>query len=490
MLESVRILFARNNYLELMKYKKEFEELRTTSNTKRCELLAKALMLLNLILLLIDLLLYKHIWNEVPQYKYLYYSHIIILIIFLGWLTLLKAKKKYNLKIGEKVLSNSLIYIVICWCTFMGLNSTKINGQISAYIICMFCLATFLYIAPLEIILTFSVSLIIFTIGLIILLIDNTKLLYSSLINLFITIILAQIGSIMNYYSFIKDFLNKKNILESKKELEATNQKLKEYEKLRTDFFANISHELRTPLNVIYSAKQMVDVSLKQNNIVNDKIEKYLSMITQNTYRLLRLINNLIDITKIDVSSFEVKFINTDIIKTVEDIVLSIADYIESKGITLTFDTEIEEKIIACDPDKIERIVLNLLSNAVKFTEINGNILVRVFIENNIICISVKDTGIGIPDEMQALIFDRFIQVDKSTKRTHEGSGIGLSLVKSLVEMHGGNIKVKSKLGEGAEFIINLPDIKLPEKKEEISFVDVKEKHIDWVNIEFSDIYR
>ena len=124
--------------------------------------------------------------------------------------------------------------------------------------------------------------------------------------------------------------------------MEVANQRLKEYEKLRTDFFANISHELRTPLNVIYGAKQMIDVSLKENYFHNDKVNKYLKMITQNTYRLLRLINNLIDTTKIDGCSFEVKLINADIVKIVEDIALSVADYIESKGITLTFDTEVE----------------------------------------------------------------------------------------------------------------------------------------------------
>jgi two-component system, OmpR family, phosphate regulon sensor histidine kinase PhoR len=487
--ESIRVLLTKNANPELKNYQEEFEKLRTVSNNKRCELLTKALLFLNLVLLIVDLLVYKPMWAKMPPYLYLYYSHLTVLFIFSIWLVLLKAKQRYNWNIGEKTFNNSLLYLVIGWCTFMGLNSTEINGQISAYIVCILCIAAFFYLKPIEVLFTYCISLVTFAIGLV-LLIDSKQLLYSNLVNVFITIILAQIGSIMNYSYFAKDFLNKKSIMQSKLELEVTNQKLKEYENLRTDFLANISHELRTPLNVIYSAKQMVDVSLKENNFDIYKINKYLKMIAQNTYRLLRLINNLIDITKIDACGFEVKPINTDIVKIVEDITLSVADYIESKGITLTFDTEVEEQVIVCDPDKIERVILNLLSNAVKFTELNGDILVNVFIEESNVCISVKDTGIGIPEDMQNLIFDRFIQVDKSIKRTHEGSGIGLALVKSLVEMHGGKVSVKSKLGEGSEFIITLPVIKLTEVEEEVTLIDYRERHIERINIEFSDIYR
>ena len=184
---------------------------------------------------------------------------------------------------------------------------------------------------------------------------------------------------------------------------------------------------------------------------------KYIKMMKQNCYRLLRLINNLIDITKIDTGYFHINEINYNIISLIENITLSVADYIENKGMSLIFDTDVEEKIIACDPEKIERIILNLLSNAVKFTPCGGNIIVNI--EDNIdnICIRVKDTGRGIPAEKLDSIFERFVQVDKSLARDHEGSGIGLSLVKALVELHGGTISVKSKEGNGTEFIIYIP---------------------------------
>ncbi|MPM79767.1 Sensor protein kinase WalK [bioreactor metagenome] len=219
---------------------------------------------------------------------------------------------------------------------------------------------------------------------------------------------------------------------------------------------------------------------------------KYIKMMKQNCYRLLRLINNLIDITKIDNDYFNIDESNHDIINLIENITLSVADYIENKGISITFDTDVEEKVIAYDPEKIERIMLNLLSNAVKFTPKDGNILVKIEDNTSDICIRVKDTGRGIPDNKLNSIFERFVQVDKSLTRNHEGSGIGLSLVKSLVELHGGRISVTSKEGQGTEFIIHIP-CKLVESQDYVKkdFDDpIYKDCIEKINIEFSDIYN
>ncbi|MDF2879427.1 MAG: sensor signal transduction histidine kinase, partial [Clostridia bacterium] len=155
------------------------------------------------------------------------------------------------------------------------------------------------------------------------------------------------------------------------------------------------------------------------------------------------------------------------------------------------FDTDIEEKIVACDSDKIERIILNLLSNAIKFTKSGGKIEVTLADADDTIKISIKDTGIGIPKEKQNFIFERFIQIDKSLSRNREGSGIGLSLVKSLVELHNGNISVNSVHGQGSEFIIVLPAFVLPQAEVSLDFPSAPiESKIDRINIEFSDIYN
>jgi two-component system phosphate regulon sensor histidine kinase PhoR len=279
-------------------------------------------------------------------------------------------------------------------------------------------------------------------------------------------------------------------MFKNKVELEISNLKLKEYEKLRTDFFSNISHELRTPINVIYSAEQIIGRKLKEQESDVPNINKYLKMIKQNSFRLIRLINNLIDISKIDATIFEIKPINCDIVRIVEDITMSVVDYVENRDISLIFDTYIEEKVIACDPDKIERVILNLLSNAIKFTRESGQIVVKIYINDDNVCISVKDTGIGISEEMKALIFERFIQVDKSISRNREGSGIGLSLVKSLVDLHSGSIAINSIVGQGSEFVVSLPDIVTDSEYEESYFISLNDQRVERINIEFSDIYE
>lgn len=263
-------------------------------------------------------------------------------------------------------------------------------------------------------------------------------------------------------------------------------------ETLKTEFFSNLSHELRTPLNVILSTLQLLDIYVKNNNVYNkeNKFKKYNNIMKQNCYRQLRLVNNMIDITKLDAGFFELNLQNCNIINVVENVTLSVSEYIKNKSIDLIFDTDTEECTIACDPDKIERIMLNLLSNSIKFTKQGGSVAVNIYDKKEKIIISIKDTGIGIPTDKLDIIFDRFRQVDKSLARNQEDSGIGLSIVKSLVELHGGKISVSSEYSIGTEFIIELPVIALTE---EISVCRVAEaeiqERIDRINIEFSDIY-
>lgn len=211
-------------------------------------------------------------------------------------------------------------------------------------------------------------------------------------------------------------------------------------------------------------------------------------MMKQNSYRLIRIINNVINITKIDSGFINMSKHNIDIVKTVEDITLSVASFVESKQIELIFDTDVEEKIIACDPNKIETIMFNLLSNATKFTDTGGKITVNMFDKEEYIIISVKDTGIGILEEDKGKIFGRFLQVDDTSHRNSEGSGIGLSLVKSFIDMHGGKITIESTYGEGSNFIIKLPIITIDETKVKKEYSN-NPNYVDKMDIEFSDIY-
>ncbi len=267
-----------------------------------------------------------------------------------------------------------------------------------------------------------------------------------------------------------------------------------EYDRIKTEFFANMSHEIRTPLNLILSALQLMSMNIKGKETIEDagKLTRYTDIMKQNCYRLLRLVNNLIEITKLDSGYLEPNFKNENIVSLVEDIVLSVAHYVEDKSLNLSFDTNEEEMIMACDADMLERIILNLLSNSIKYTEPGDHIDVIMDVQSEKVKIHVKDSGKGIPEDKQEIVFERFTQVDKLLTRTSEGSGIGLSLVKGLVEVQGGIVYLNSKYGDGSEFIIELPVKKLEYGEnsfEEVAASQAQER-VERINIEFSDIYE
>ena len=285
-----------------------------------------------------------------------------------------------------------------------------------------------------------------------------------------------------------RDITEEKRLEVEKKLIEEALQ----VESIKNEFFANISHEFKTPLNIILASLQVIRQNLNNNNIIiaNDfNFNKYTASIKQNSYRLLRLANNLIDITKIDTGHYEIHKKNCNIISIIEDITLSVTQYVNDKNIELLFDTSVEELIICCDPDKIERIMLNLLSNAIKYTDPNGCINVNIDTTDTNVIISVKDTGIGISKENQSIIFERFMQVDDILTRKCEGSGIGLSLVKSLVEMHGGKIAVYSVEDVGSEFTFTLPKTVIPNSTIIYKLDDYSHSKVEKCIIEFSDIH-
>lgn len=274
-------------------------------------------------------------------------------------------------------------------------------------------------------------------------------------------------------------------------------QKALELETAKNEFLANMSHELKTPLNIIYTVMQLMEGDLEtlQSQLPVDfkrgDIMKHKQMMKQNIYRLLRLIDNIVDISKIGAGYYPLNLQNCNIVAVVEEITLSVADYIKDKHLELIFDTEEEEIETACDVEKIERMMLNLLSNAVKYSKESGHILVMMKRKEGQVIIEVKDDGIGIPKEKQQQIFERFVQVDQTFTRKCEGSGIGLSLVKSLVEMQHGTIGVVSKLGEGSTFTVKLPIKWVVEEKTSKVARNMCTIHsrVEKCNIEFSDIY-
>ncbi|NFH92071.1 PAS domain S-box protein [Clostridium botulinum] len=282
-----------------------------------------------------------------------------------------------------------------------------------------------------------------------------------------------------------KDITEQKKLQQQKKELEEAIM----IENFKNKFLANISHEFKTPLNVILATVQLIDKN--SNDLKNDEIDiiKYIDGIKRNSYRLLRLINNLIDITKIDSGHYNLQLQNYNVVEIIEDIVMAVREYIKENTRDIIFDTSEEEIITALDENKIETIILNLLSNAIKYTNDDGIIEVSIKYskDRKNILISIKDNGIGIDSKEINNIFQRFKYSNNILNRRCEGTGIGLSLVKSLVEMHGGKIIAKNNPIKGTEFIFSIP-VKLIQG-DTTNNNKILESSIEKCNIEFSDIY-
>ena len=229
-------------------------------------------------------------------------------------------------------------------------------------------------------------------------------------------------------------------------------------EKFKNDYFVNLSHELRTPINIILSALQLLNSLEKSDRATKEKNLHYMEIIQKSSNNLLNIINDIIDSSKIESGTYKIdKQESVDIVYLVEETALNMSDYINSKGIDLIIDPEVEELSICCDSKEIARCVVNLIGNAVKFTEEGGKIKVLIKEDNENVSISVEDNGLGISKDDQEFIFKRFQQGRNVNSTQVSSSGIGLTLVKYIVELHGGHVELESELNKGSKFTIVLP---------------------------------
>ena len=265
-------------------------------------------------------------------------------------------------------------------------------------------------------------------------------------------------------------FWNHMKILKAlvKKQTQEINEKMKENqmlyeksiksEKFKNDYFVNLSHELRTPINVILSTVQLINSLNKDKDVSRKRLNYYMEIVQKSSNSLLKIINDIIDSSKIEAGSYKInKEDNVDIVYLVEETALTMRNYIKERGIELIIDPEIEEKYISCDPNEIERCIVNIIGNAIKFTPEGGRIEVFIEDNDNSVSISIKDTGIGISEEDQKFIFNRFEQGRNGNCTKVSSSGIGLTLVKYIVKLHNGSIELESKLEEGTKVTIKLP---------------------------------
>lgn len=233
-------------------------------------------------------------------------------------------------------------------------------------------------------------------------------------------------------------------------------KRLRELDTMKTKFFTNVSHEFRTPLSLIMSPLENLS-----EQVYTPEHRKNIDIIQRNTRRLLNLVNQFLDFRKMEVHGVRFHPSEGDIIQVVRDTVYSFRDLSEKKNIKLTFESNVLAQEAIFDHDKLEKALYNLLSNAFKFTVRNGAVAVKVNVndlsENRIIEIIVKDSGIGIPPEKHELIFERFFQHELPRSIVNQGSGIGLSLAKAFIRIHGGTIRVESEVGKGSSFVVTLP---------------------------------
>jgi signal transduction histidine kinase/DNA-binding response OmpR family regulator/ligand-binding sensor domain-containing protein len=240
-------------------------------------------------------------------------------------------------------------------------------------------------------------------------------------------------------------------------------EKLHEVDEMKSRFFANISHEFRTPLTLILGPAKDVLEKTKES-----ETKQNVGLIRRNAVRLLGLVNQLLDLSKLEAGRMKLETREENIIPLLKGLVLSFTSLAERKKITLKLNSSEEIINVYLDRDKIEKIINNLLSNAFKFTPDGGTIQVTVEKLTNEVTIKISDSGMGIPKENLDKIFDRFYQVNGSQTREQEGTGIGLALTKELVELHKGKIEVESEEGKGTTFIVRIPLGKDHLKPEEI----------------------
>ena len=276
------------------------------------------------------------------------------------------------------------------------------------------------------------------------------------------------------------------------KRMEEKNEELKKTIEMKDEMLMLITHEMKTPLSIISSSVQAVEVICK--NELSDKVRKYLNKIRQNSYRQLKLVNNILDNTRVTSGLFRVNKTNIDIVELTKTIIETITVYADHKKIKIFFFSEVEKLILTIDMDIYERILLNLLSNAVKFTpegnSIEVNIIPLSLKGRRQISIQVRDNGVGIPSDQKDLIFERFGRVNRHVSRHSEGTGIGLYLVKTLVSLLDGNIKVDSEEGKGSTFTLFFPLSKSNGGQTESADFEISgDRLLNATNIEFSDVY-
>ncbi|WP_420886699.1 ATP-binding protein [Candidatus Kuenenia stuttgartensis] len=257
--------------------------------------------------------------------------------------------------------------------------------------------------------------------------------------------------------------LLEKKVQEKTSDLQKTNIALEKAYRLKSEFLATMSHELRTPLNAIIGFAEVLKDGLV--GPINDEQREYVDDIYSSGKHLLNMINNVLDISKIEAGKLELKYEEICVKETIDDVLNTVSGIANKKNITIKNTIQSDIPTFVVDQLKLKQILFNLLSNAIKFTPKNGNVCIDTTLKDLYVQFAIADTGIGIKQEDIEKIFEAFSQVDSSLARNYEGAGLSLALTKRLVELHGGEIWVESFYGKGSTFTFILP-LRPPNQKE------------------------
>jgi signal transduction histidine kinase len=265
--------------------------------------------------------------------------------------------------------------------------------------------------------------------------------------------IIVVVGTYFQYRARYREFTLRFELDASRKLLEENNQKLVELDQVKSRFFANISHELRTPLTLLLAPLE----TLLHRYQLDQETKGILFTMHANGMRLLKLINDLLDLVRLESGRMEVKREPLELREFVHGLASATRQVADDKRLQFHTQVEPELKTLLADRDKLEKVLLNLIFNALKFTPAGGRVELRGERKEQFLVLSVSDTGMGIAEKNLPHVFDRFWQADDSSKRKYQGVGIGLALVKELVEIQGGDVSVVSQEGKGTTFTVRLP---------------------------------
>lgn len=282
-------------------------------------------------------------------------------------------------------------------------------------------------------------------------------------------------NQIIASYIILTDITNRTNEVINKKEN-------------REQFFSFVSHEIKNPLNMILATMQLIEKKVEQN-IYEEDILRHVELVKRNSFRIMKIVNDLSSKSKIELGYLDFNPSNEDIVCFVEEICESVRDFVNINEMNIIFDTDEEELVVGFDAEKIEKIVINLISNSLKFRKKEGGVvLVSLSHDGEFVYIKVKDNGIGISKENINRIFTLYERIEDERSVVKEGTGIGLSLVRSFAELHGGSVSVESEVGVGSEFTVKIANTLVDEAQNKNPHHLTKEERIQNIAVAFSDI--